>query len=118
MTNGFYSLERFSFDEKLNILTDAIFLSYMAEIQEKYTERYPNTRGTTTDSSIADFIISIPKEGSTLHVIDRSIYNQGAIPDSDGEVCFHYSWKFLYCHLSLENLGKLVEKYNLELQEF
>ncbi len=108
MINGFYDTS--IIEDKEAFLRDVFNYSYYICLQHKHNI----SRELDNKLSINDFFEKWGKEGK-LDVIDRNIYNRNQIPNSDGEIVIHKDWQFLYCHLSLYNLEKVVNKYNLKL---
>lgn len=116
MTNGFYNTDSINTKNKVKKFLDtAIKHSYNMVIQEKYRNG-SSSREVRFDSSYAELLEEmLNKKEWELGVIDRFLYNRGAIKSADGEVVLRADWLFIYCHMSLPNLQKLVAEYNLKL---
>ena len=114
MTNGFYNTKEFTNNEIWEIIMVCIGLSYNVQIQ--YLEGVQ--RQTDKTKSIHEYLEELLEQNSKYFtIVDRRQYSPTIAFNQIGEVCLSANSKFLYCYMSLENLAKLIEMYNLKLIE-
>ena len=118
MNNGFYDTSNIkTIAKRLSFFKYVMMLSHNTIVQTKYHK--DNIQYGSREHNRNYTPLQIIKLGGTLHVIDRYIYNQGQIPNSEGEISLVTDkWEFLYCFVTLENLKLIVKKYNLKLKEW
>lgn len=118
MNNGFYDTSNIkTIAKRLSFFKYVMMLSHNTIVQTKYHK--DNIQYGSREHNRNYTPLQIIKLGGILHIIDRYIYNQGQIPNSEGEISLVTDkWEFLYCFVTLENLKLIVKKYNLKLKEW
>lgn len=119
MINGFYDLRKLSTKKLKAFFKDAVMYGYSAHL-----EHSPSwTRENFTGSSILEFIDEDCSKKTHNTCINRYLHS-GAEYEKYGEVGFcrlkeiEGKPSFLYVFMTLENLMKLTDKYNLKLREW
>jgi len=112
MKTGFYSLSNLDKRQLKRFFKDAVSLAYDVHI-DKLDCNVSWSRERTTEKTIGEMIDNC---SPTYHnvCIDRSVQYEG----EGGEVGYTIITDnyFLYIFLTVENLNKLVTKYNLEMK--
>ena len=120
MTNGFYDLTGLdTVVKRRKFFRNAMMLSYDVACEIKYKNDVDVWRMVDVEVSITDRLKEMSMD-THITCVDRYAYGGGQISKADGEVCankFGDSWRFLYCHMSLDNLKRLVDRYELKLIE-
>lgn len=116
MANGFYDLTKTNTKTLRAIFLDALWMSYKAICESKYTEVNPERRGVDTKYSLADFMEMVDRKNHNVF-IDRSVRHS---VEREGEVGFSLNskydtdWHQTTFFLTLENLREIAEKYDLQ----
>ena len=127
MTNGLYDTSNINTSDKIRSFIDsAIKFSYQVNCQSKYKDDVMH-RDIEKNSSVEEYLDDLlSSKDMRLNCVDRFASHGGQIKDCDGEIVMHSTsnpktgrtyWRLLYCHMSLENLQKLVSAWDLKLKE-
>lgn len=122
MQNGFYDLTKINtIAKRRKFFEDAILLSYEVRVEIKHSDDERGWHRQIDKTATIENRLNLLTTKTKISCIDRNIYNQGEIKDCDGEISLFDTttdWKILYCFMNLENLAKLVAKYDLKLNDY
>ena len=106
---GFYDLSKLTKSKLKAFFKDAVMLSYTSYVHK--LEGWQ--REECTDYSL-EYMINLASNDTHNVCIDRSIQNDTSKYGEVGFSTFHRKPNvYLYCHLTLDNLKILTDKYNL-----
>lgn len=122
MKTGFYNTETLSKAQQKKFMKEAIFLSYKVLVESKYVREPHRTEepDITIDEALK-LCDQLKAVNRTIQFGDLEPYGEcSLITTSFRHPKYTYDenypnmgWLLLYCYMSIENLEKLTQKYNL-----
>lgn len=126
MTNGFYNTENIKKPtDNFKDINIYFFLKYVTDLSYKIETQVLKSfsRELNTDVGLEEYINNIVEKNKfTLTVINRFKYSKEQFRSNYGEICLHDNnlngSRFVYFFVNLNNLFKLVNKYELKEIEY